>query len=181
MKEQDNNKNFVEGKIKEPEAFITYFGMGLSRSLRKLHKHYFSSSPEKSPSIDTLKSWSRKFNWQERIDRLDKDLHRRLLKIAMKKVAKSKIDLVNACINVIEKFNQEIKENQFQPRMIDVEKAYKIIEKEMGRELDQYGGKNKINLTEVFQEIFRQEREKKQGKSENQDVDEEILEKKMEI
>lgn len=59
-------------KIKEKliaptDAFEIYYTMGASRSLPKLHKYLHQTTPESTPSKDTLKRWSIKHNWQNLI------------------------------------------------------------------------------------------------------------------
>lgn len=51
-------------------AFEDYYALGDNRSLPKLRDEYTKKAlltGENVPAIDTLKKWSRTFNWQERI------------------------------------------------------------------------------------------------------------------
>lgn len=56
---------------KAAAAFEEYAAMGPSRSLRKLAEKLHQSSPEASPTIETIKVWSREHNWQERVKPYD--------------------------------------------------------------------------------------------------------------
>lgn len=50
-------------------AFEAYYSLGEDRSLTKLYQDYtqFIPDSQKTPSLITLKNWSRFFHWQERI------------------------------------------------------------------------------------------------------------------
>lgn len=52
--------------ITPDRAYIDYLKLGAGRTLHQLHSHY-TSHTQSSPSIDTLKNWSRKYDWQKRI------------------------------------------------------------------------------------------------------------------
>ena len=49
------------------KVFELYYTMGSDRSLGKLHQKY----PDITPTIDTLKNWSKTFNWQQRVEQRD--------------------------------------------------------------------------------------------------------------
>ena len=48
------------------QAYIDYLSLGAERSLEKLHEIYTRDTP-KPPSIDTLKLWSTKHHWQNKL------------------------------------------------------------------------------------------------------------------
>ena len=52
--------------ISTEKAFMDYLSLGASRSLRQLHQLY-AGSITNPPSLDTLKAWSKKENWQARL------------------------------------------------------------------------------------------------------------------
>jgi len=54
-------------KPKHIKIFELYYSMGSDRSLAKLHQKY----PNDTPTIDTLKNWSKAFNWQARVEQRD--------------------------------------------------------------------------------------------------------------
>ena len=61
----------------QKDAFEDYWNLGADRSLPKLHLKYANDVPKGqkvSPSLPTLKSWSKKYNWQERIMLRNKDI-----------------------------------------------------------------------------------------------------------
>ena len=49
------------------KVFELYYAMGSDRSLAKLCQKY----PNDMPKLITLKSWSKAFNWQERVEQRD--------------------------------------------------------------------------------------------------------------
>ncbi|MEO0599437.1 MAG: hypothetical protein AAF126_25215, partial [Chloroflexota bacterium] len=56
-------------------AYLDYRGMGVSRSLRKLHETYIAdASPTQHPTnrLRTLENWSAKYAWQDRIAEWEK-------------------------------------------------------------------------------------------------------------
>jgi len=52
---------------KHIKIFEQYYVMGNSRSFKKLLDKLHHDYTETAPSLRTLKSWSKKFNWQERV------------------------------------------------------------------------------------------------------------------
>jgi hypothetical protein len=63
----------------QKDTFEDYWNLGTDRSLPKLHRKYADDIPKGqkvSPSLPTLKSWSKKYNWQERIMLRNKDIAR---------------------------------------------------------------------------------------------------------
>lgn len=52
--------------ITPEQAYIDYLSMGPQRSLAKLHAKYTRTTP-KPPSLDTLKSWSRRHYWRTKV------------------------------------------------------------------------------------------------------------------
>lgn len=52
--------------ISPEQAYIDYLAIGAERSLYKLYVIYTANTP-KPPSLDTLKSWSKKYHWQSKL------------------------------------------------------------------------------------------------------------------
>jgi len=63
-----------EETAEQAAAFAYYYSLGEERTIKKLLLDYPSFAPErkKLPSYDTLKKWSVRFHWQERIAIKDK-------------------------------------------------------------------------------------------------------------
>lgn len=53
-------------------AFQLYFNIGPKRSLEKLHTVMSQKCPKQCPKYRTLKSWSQKYQWQERLQLQEK-------------------------------------------------------------------------------------------------------------
>ena len=75
--------------ITPDQAYIDYLSLGARRSLHQLHSYYTSHTPN-SPSIDTLKNWSRKFNWQQRIIAHNDNIRQKL----EEKIAHSEVERI---------------------------------------------------------------------------------------
>ena len=56
------------------ECFRIYYGMGTSRSLQRLFDKLNRHCPDKTPSLTTLKQWSRHENWVEQCMLTDKEV-----------------------------------------------------------------------------------------------------------
>lgn len=158
-------------KITEPEAFQLYLEMGVGRSHIKLQEIL----GERSVALRTIGEWSSKYNWVDRADQYDRSRHDEIMKIALKKAVKSKVDILTICQSVLGGFSREligeeviIKKtdragnttekvvmNRYHPDMADVERAYKIIKEEIGEGLPDFGELKEINLTAIFQQIFK--------------------------
>jgi len=53
-------------------AFQIYFSIDPKRSLEKLHTLIYQRCPKLCPKYRTLKSWSKKYQWQERLQLQEK-------------------------------------------------------------------------------------------------------------
>ena len=53
--------------IDRDKAFEVYFTLGASRSIAKLHDSIAQRFPKIAPSLKTLKNWSKKERWQDRV------------------------------------------------------------------------------------------------------------------
>ena len=74
------------------KVFELYYTMGSNRSLAKLYQKY----PNDMPKLVTLKSWSKAFNWQQRVEQRDiennKALEDKLKPETNKAIVNSKAD-----------------------------------------------------------------------------------------
>ena len=68
----------MKEELKHKEIFEQYYIMGKDRSLKKLLDKLHRDSTGTAPSLRTLKSWSKAFNWQERIEQRDIEISRGL-------------------------------------------------------------------------------------------------------
>lgn len=70
----------MKERQKHIDAFNTYYGLGIKRSLAKLHQHLTKTVPSgtKVTSLSTLKIWSHKFSWQERVLLRDTEISKKV-------------------------------------------------------------------------------------------------------
>jgi len=62
---------------KQMDAFEAYYALGSDRSLVRLHQGWANFAPKwaaKSPSLRTLKNWSKWYSWQNRIIIRDREV-----------------------------------------------------------------------------------------------------------
>ena len=65
------------------QAFKDYAALPGKRSLRKLHQKY-AEEQKLSPSLDTLKNWSRKYDWQNKVCEIDQKQYEKMARIKPK-------------------------------------------------------------------------------------------------
>ncbi|HOC53301.1 MAG TPA: hypothetical protein PKJ39_06215 [Caldisericia bacterium] len=124
-----------EETLRQKQIFDIYYSLGDKRSLEKL-KENLKNTPEyseKTPSLDTLKSWSKKFNWQERIQQRDAEISKGLEKKINQDIVNEKAEhrkLIKAILNELKRslieYQNEIKEG-IKPAQIETIKDLKDI------------------------------------------------------
>ncbi|MBP8991717.1 MAG: hypothetical protein KBG82_07035 [Spirochaetes bacterium] len=124
-----------EETLRQKQIFDIYYSLGDKRSLEKL-KENLKNTPEyseKTPSLDTLKSWSKKFNWQERIQQRDAEISKGLEKKINQDIINEKAEhrkLIKAILNELKRslieYQNEIKEG-IKPAQIETIKDLKDI------------------------------------------------------
>ena len=106
------------------KVFELYYTMGSHRSLAKLYQTY----PKDMPKLVTLKSWSKAFNWQQRVEQRDiennKALEDKLKPETNKVIVNSKADYraeiktqIGILKAILNKVIQDFKKNE----ILDVE------------------------------------------------------------
>ena len=53
--------------IDRDRAFEIYYALGISRSIVKLHERLHKRNSKNTPSVDTMKRWSQKYKWRDRV------------------------------------------------------------------------------------------------------------------
>ncbi|RLD17889.1 MAG: hypothetical protein DRI69_11365 [Bacteroidetes bacterium] len=53
--------------IDPDKAFEKYYSIGVGRSIAKLYEKLHKTTPKSTPSYDSLKRWSVKYKWQDRV------------------------------------------------------------------------------------------------------------------
>lgn len=124
-----------EETLRQKQIFDIYYSLGDKRSLEKLNET-LKNTPEysdKTPSLDTLKSWSKKFNWQERIQQRDAEISKGLEKKINQDIINEKAEhrkLIKAILNELKRslieYQNEIKEG-IEPAKIETIKDLKDI------------------------------------------------------
>ena len=151
----------VVKKVDINTAFGMYLALGPDRSLRKLIEKWKQDKNITGTALSTLARWSKDNNWVEKADKFDKEEHEQLMKLTLKKGLKSKINMINICRALLIKFGENIKTGgDYVPTMKDAEMAYKILKIELGEGLPDWEKVKVINLTAIFQQIFKNESDK---------------------
>jgi len=124
-----------EETLRQKQIFDIYYSLGDKRSLEKLNET-LKNIPEysdKTPSVITLKKWSKKFNWQERIQQRDAEISKGLEKKINKDIINEKAEhrkLIKAILNELKRslieYQNEIKEG-IKPAQIETIKDLKDI------------------------------------------------------
>ena len=94
--------------LRNKEVFEIYYSMGSDRSLAKLYQKY----PNDMPKLVTLKSWSKAFNWQDRIELRDINNGKELEAKTDKAVVNSKADYRALIKKVVKEFEQKLKDKK---------------------------------------------------------------------
>lgn len=78
--------------LRHKETFEQYYVMGKDRSLKKLLDKLHRDCTGTAPSLRTLKSWSKNFNWQDRIIQRDIEIAKKLSRKTDKTITDTKAD-----------------------------------------------------------------------------------------
>lgn len=112
-----------EETLRQKQIFDIYYSLGEKRSLEKL-REYLKNTPEytnNTPSLDTLKSWSKKFNWQERIQQRDFELNKELEKKTRDEILDIKANYRKIIRAVLSELAKGIKDFQEKSKRIQIE------------------------------------------------------------
>ncbi len=142
-----------------------YLNLGEDRTIRRVNDIFQQRFSKDSVTLRTLFNWSIKNNWVDRADKFDQEQYEALMKLELKRAMKSKINMVTICRALLLRFGMRLKgEGDYKPNMKDAELAYKIMKQELGEGLPEWDKVREINLTAIFQQIFKNEKEEKDGK-----------------
>jgi len=79
-------------KLIDPDkAFEKYYSIGVGRSIARLHEILHTATPKTTPSYDSLKRWSIKYKWQDRVLLRDNAVREGLQEAASVVVVEAKI------------------------------------------------------------------------------------------
>jgi len=106
---------YMEETLRHIEVFNLYYAMGSDRSIKKLWNKLNQDDTKmipKVPSYQTLKRWSKAFNWQERIKQTDTEVSEILEKKLKKVVVNSKDDYRKLIKEVVDKFKEKLEKGK---------------------------------------------------------------------
>lgn len=113
------------------EAFEIYYSMGNNRTLKELRKKL---GPDKTPGgtgnligMTTLKRWSKKLNWQERIERRDIENIKQLEKKTNASIVNEKIQYRKVIKEAFDLFYENLRNGEVTVNSVqDAEKLVKL-------------------------------------------------------
>jgi len=148
------------------KVFELYYTMGSNRSLAKLCQKY----PNDMPKLVTLKSWSKAFNWQQRVEQRDiennKSLENKLKPETNKAIVNSKADYraeiktqIGILKAILNKVIQDFKKNEILDvdNVKDLEKVINSYEKLCKLDLLMMGEateKGELKITDARQKFI---------------------------
>lgn len=100
----------------EERAFIAYYKLGESRTYTKLKPILDKIEPH---SMKVIQSWGNKFNWQKRIDEIDKVVRERLDQDLAEENYKAKKDLISLIDSCLEIAKKKIESKQMWVKNVD--------------------------------------------------------------
>ena len=125
---------------KQREAFLIYFDLGPERSIHRVYEEY-AKGGKKLAEI-TLKQWSAKYSWVERVQKMDEEVAQRTEELAIKEATVKKSDILKAVKNTMIVFNRNMLAGSIVPTASDFKKMWEVMRIELGR-----------NITDFPQEI----------------------------
>lgn len=99
-------------------AFQLYFNIGPKRSLEKLHTLMSQKCPKQCPKYRTLKSWSQKYQWQERLQIQEKAVSEGVAQKAITANIGQRAKLINQTQAMIDKCFDEKEEPKIIPKKV---------------------------------------------------------------
>ena len=136
----------MKEELHHQKIFDIYYSMGENRSLQKLRAQLCQDSAENVPHVNTLKSWSKAFNWQERIEQRDMENSRRLEKKTNNTIVNEKANYRKIIKASIQTFVEKLRAGAIEVESIqDVERLVKLDLLLMGEATDRQD--EEINIT----------------------------------
>lgn len=116
--------------------FLRYWGMGIGRSLSALRELLMQDQGKtgvKIHSVTTYEDWSRKFKWQQQLEKHDKEANDRLFAEAMGAAYHSRVEINKIFKAVVTRYAEQIKNNpKREITAQDVMLFWKMANEEMG-------------------------------------------------
>lgn len=130
-----NKKTVLAMSDREIAALSAYWAMGSERSLIRLHQEWSDVVPNhiRPRSITTLKNWSRKYGWVEKIDEMNKQANNKIFEDAVNSAHEARVDIMKLLRAVVARFAMQMK-NQPQKEITaqDVKTFWEMTLTEMG-------------------------------------------------
>jgi len=132
--------------VDKDEAFEMYYALGTSRSLPILHEVMCRECKGDVPSERTLKDWSGKYGWQERVMLNDQAVQKGVRETILPEWIETKAYLLKVALEQVKKGRDEgVVPTSTRDMMAAIKEARSI----MGEDV---GGDNKITLNVRYEE-----------------------------
>jgi len=123
--------------IENPEqrdAFLLYFNFGRDRSIQLVYEELARIGRKRS--LVSVKKWSSKFNWIDRVAAMDLEVSEKAEQLAIKNAMMKKSDILVACKRTMEQYISSLNEG-FKPSPSDFKKMWEVARVEMGKPIGQ--------------------------------------------
>lgn len=135
---ENQRKNGSKESPKQRDAFLIYFNLGRERSLERTHRELSNISPKtekKVVDIRTVKDWSAKYKWVERVQAMDDEVTEKAEQIAIKEATAKKSDILKAVKNTMITYNQAVLSGNIVPSASDFKKMWEVARVELGKSI----------------------------------------------
>lgn len=144
----DNYERYKTENLEQKEAFEYYYSLGQGRTIPQVAKKFGKSSR-------TVYEWSRKFNWQERIEQRDIEIGRRLEEKTIDTVVNEKARYRKIIKLAIAEFVKNLQAGKVKAdSIVDLERLIKLDLTLMGEPTEINQNNNNHGLTEEDREAL---------------------------
>ncbi len=119
---------------RQREAFLIYFNLGNDRSILMVGKELAKKGIKISQT--SIKKWSAKYKWVERVQTMDTEVQSRAEEIAISEATVKKSDILKAVKNTMIKYNQALLAGEIVPTAKDFHQMWEIQRKELGKDIE---------------------------------------------
>ena len=119
---------------KQRGAFLIYFNLGEKRSLVNVQQELSEKGTKISET--SLAKWSKKYQWVERVQKMDQEVMDRSEEIAIKNATVKKSDILKTVKNTMIRYNKALLDGTTIPSAGDFKTMWEIGRKELGKDLD---------------------------------------------
>ena len=133
MIKEIKKKELKESPLQQ-KAFLTYFDLGEKRSMERAVQELNKAGIKISKT--SIANWSKKFDWIERIKKLDEEVYKRLEDISIKQAITSKKEFLTTIRNTIIQYSKNLKNGLVDISPSDFKKMWEMHRAEIGEELN---------------------------------------------